>query len=83
MVESVLANQYVREGSVSASSETVDFPWRSRQIMVMNDALVNSLEVLITNTTATLRPGEALSADLWITRIAVSGTGPYRIWAYG
>lgn len=82
MVASAYANQYTYETSVNGLV-SVNFPWRSRTFMFSNDSGSNSLQLIITNTTATVKPGETLTTNLWVRDVAVSGSGPFRIWIYG
>ena len=81
-MQSALANLYSSEGTL-AGATTITFPWRSRQLVLTNDSATLSITVTIAGATLTLKPTETLTANMFIPKIGLNGTGNYRLWVFG
>ena len=75
-----ISNQFVSEGTASASLE-VSLPWPCRKVEIINDSAVVSLEYKFNSgeTYATLKPLEVINIDMHTSTIYLNGSGAYRI----
>lgn len=79
----VLGNIYTDEATVNGTVD-ITFPYRSRQLVIINDSSSNNLTVTIGSNTLTLKPTETASLHIWVTGVTLAGTSvPYRVWAIG
>lgn len=81
----VLANVTAIEAAVSGSL-AVDYGWRSRTILFMNDSSTVPVEVYVGGGgPMTLKPLETVSGKLWIQyfRVSAPSSAPCRFWAWG
>lgn len=83
---SVKANLYISEATLGAGTTTLTFPWRARNIELIND----SSELDITykfntgETAATLKPGEVMNTNIHSGTLILTGQGAaYRMRALG
>ena len=77
-------NNFSQEDTGGLSGEiTIDFPWPSVEVHIMNDSSDKNLSWKIKDghSWMTLRPAEAVSLTIHITQIVLYSTGaPYRVW---
>lgn len=80
----VISNQYVNEGTATASTE-LTLPWRAREIEIINDSANLSLGYKFNSgeTFATLKPLESVTPAVKSKTIFLNGTGLYRVRGYG
>jgi len=86
VVQSVLANTYAVSGTCSATATTILFPWKSRQVMVINDSSTADLGVTFGNSTTSmnLKASETVSMLIWVDSLQLANNGtPFRVMAVG
>ena len=72
MDSEVYANMAGIEVAVSGSA-TVDLPWRSRQVIMVNDSSATDLEIWVgSGPSFSLKALETISTKLWIEGVRVS-----------
>lgn len=82
----VKANLYVSEDTLGAGTTTVTFPWRARNIELINDSgeLDVTYKFNTSESAATLKPGEVMNTNLHSNQILLTGQGAnYRLRAEG
>ena len=88
-MDSVLANFYPDEGTVSTASVTVTFPWKARKVIVTNDSATDNLEYKFNNSESygTLKPTETVSIQFNTRTVILDSPTDaivsYRVWGYG
>ena len=84
MAVEAVSNLYVSEGTASAGL-TLTFPWRCRYLEIINDsgAYVLQFKFKSSQSYATLNPYEVVNPPVEVTQVILSGSGAYRVRAYG
>jgi len=83
-----LANSYVAESTLAATTDTITFPWPAREVQITNDSTQHNLQFKLNSSESyrTLKPYEtctitnARCPELFISS---SASVPYRIWGLG
>ena len=82
------ANTYAAEGTLAATTGTVEFPWPAREVQIINDSTQFDLQFRFnpTETYLTVGPQEVVSMeDVRIVTLYINSAEsvPYRIWGLG
>lgn len=84
MAVEAVSNLYVSEGTASADL-VITFPWRARYIEIINDSgsVTLGFKFATTQSYATLNPYEVVNPPVQSYQVILTGTGAYRVRAYG
>lgn len=82
------ANSHSVEGTLAATSATIDFPWPVREVQVTNDSPTGQLQYKLnaSETYRTLRPLETSTiSNVRVKELFINSadTVEYRIWGLG